>query len=419
MAQDDAVEEPAAETAAATEESADGGLSAAQKRLEDLDKQVMELKDVSKSFTARYERYKKEVQERLKKAEEGQQKASELRAEYDQFLKEPYTFHTIPEEKRNEYEETGTALMNEVVALLRGKEPDQIAGVIKFEKVQAEYQGIPGYTAALEQYKKVTDRLEKKWSAARDRITKERQKYSPAMRQKVEDAEQAAYKRQEQKMESAGKDISRDWFVPTSTMTANLPLLEALLQRVRAAKRAATTAPAPEAGKVTNMLQEYWNSVDELVQQMRDGHADKAIEMLNDNKNFQDLSMTHRSCMPEQFRQDLRTQNSELKSDMRKRLNDARSRERAIQRVVSDSDRELRYAESRLDAIAEDIDREKEEMARKAEEEAERKAEEEAERLAAEEEAAEDEAAEEPAPKKSKKKRKKKSAEKKTEEAED
>lgn len=424
MGQDDAA--PAqAEVGAAADTQADGGADAMQSKLDELDKQVAEFKEPSKSFAARYERNKKDVLTRIQKIKEARKKLDELKADYNLSLLRPVEFSILPEEKRNEYEDEGAAIVGEVLGLLKGKEPEQIAGVGKFARIYAEYQGIPDYPAALEQYKKVVDRLEKKWNAAKERLLKDRQKYTASARQKAEDTEQAAYKRQEQKMEKAGKNIEKDWFVPTSNMMVNAPILDLLLQRIREAKRIAASEPGAGAGKVPELLREYWAVVDESLQMLREGKMEQLMEKLNNVESYQAVLGVSQYCMPDKYRQAFRDQNSELRSELNKRQREHREYERSVQRSESAIERDLRQVESTLDRMMSDIDTEKDELARKAEEAAERAAEEEAKRLEEEEEAAAAAAAakedQNTDSKKSKKKGKKKSSKsgKKADNAED
>ena len=412
VVQNAAAEEEGQEETAETQNSPESLRS----RLAELDQSVAELKDPAKSFVAKYERTKKDVETRIRNVEENQRKLAELQDKLKAVTEQSYTFTVVPPDKRYEYEDEGNRMVKHVAELLAGKEPEQIEGLILFEGVHAQYQGITEYPAALAQCRKVVDRLEKKWTAAKERLTKERQGYSASTRTKVEENEQNVFKKQAQKMEKDGKDIAKDWFVPTSGAMKNIPLLDALLQRVRATKRTVSQEPAEDAGKVTPLLHEFWGSMEAVVSTMQRGETEAAMEMLNDSKAYQDITSVSRYSMPDQYKQDIRKQHQELRNDMRKRMNEERNIQRDIQREQTSMEREINFASSRLEQMAEDVEREKNEIARKAEEEAERKAEEEA-RRAEEDDAAADggaEGADADKPAKKKKKRKKTAEKKET-----
>lgn len=409
---------PAQESAAQSEQETDP-VAPARKRLEELDKRVAEFQNPSRSFPGRYERAKTNLENNFKRIESSMQKLSEKRAKLKTETYTSYSFDVVPSDARYEYESEGLEMMKKVTALLNGKESEQIAGIPLFEPLYNEYQGIPGYKDAFAQYKKLLEKLERKWSAAKDKVTRDRQKMSTTARTKAEDAESAAYLRQAKKMESAGKSIEKDWFVPTTSMLSNVKLLDQLLQRVRAADRITASEPMEGADLMVEKLRVFWASMDEVVEKMCNGEIDAAQALMSENKAYDDVNSAGRSCMPDKYLKAVRDQYQKLRSDLH-------SRSRAIHMAQSDVEREKRTFEtevsrlnSAMDNLTNMVDEEKEELDRKAAEEAERKAEEEAERKAAEEEAAEDEGAaatpkadeDKPAKKKKKKKKKSESAE--------
>lgn len=382
LAQEEA--NPAGEEAAAMPENSP---ESARQRAAALEKQIGEMKETSRSFNAAYERFKAEVVRFEKRVAELEEKVKERREKFLEVKHRVFVFDVVPLEARDAYERAGMEKVKKVTKLLNSKDvAEQIEGVAGFEEIFDGYQGVPGYKAALDLYKKTLKRYEKKWTEARDKAQRDRQKMADAARDKAEAAEQALYRRTSKKMEAAGKDIEKDWFAPTGGMMSSKLMLDLLLQRVRSASRIATSEPEDDAEKIVDALRTYWNVMDEAMKLMTAGEPDKAAEMVNECQYYDVISSARHRSMPEPDRRAIRDQHTKIREALRRHSSDIQRAERDVENENKSLENEVvRFIRS-VERMDDMLEQERKEQERKAEEEAARKAEEEAARQAEEEE---------------------------------
>lgn len=380
--------DPAAAESAATAETAANVVSQLRQKLGAVEKMYGELKQPSPSVTSRYTRGKEEVEGRLKTLEEHQQTLKELESKVADTYAGVYVFEAFPVEDREKYEQDGEKLIQKALAGLSSKsESDQVEGIRRFEELRASYQGMTRYKETLELYTKVSGRLEKKWSSAKDSIEKARQKLSSSKVEKIRDSEAATMEKLENKMTNAGKDLNKEWFVPSMT---NLAMLDKACQIARNSRQSGLNRLSDEADKkpAPELLRAYWSRVDDVVNMMRSGRLEEAATMLDDSDVYTEIVSLGRYSMPDEYRDNLKKQHQELRNELRKRSSEFSKVQREKAREESTIERESRTVENRLDNLVETMEREKENEERKAEqaaEEAARKAEEEAARKAEEE----------------------------------
>lgn len=415
QAQDEA-EPVSAESAPAQPE--EDALTAQRKRFEDIEKQAAELKEPSRTFTSRYERMKAEAERSNKRIDEQLQKVKASEEKLEEISRGSFLFEVVRESEREQYAQEGAEMVQKVTKLLNGKDTEQIEGVAGFEALYENYQGIPGYVAAHDQYRNVLDRFERKWTAARDKAQRDRQKLTGSARTKADDAEQSLYRRTAKKMSGLNKDIEKDWFAPSGNMMSNMLLLDLLLQKVRTAKRMASSEPEDDAEKLPDMIKAYWDEMDIVVQKLQTGAPDQGTEMLNESKSFDAIMAARHRSIPEKYKKLIREQHNKLRDELRRSSSALRQAKRDLERDKNTLESDISRLGSYLDAMQSALDTEHEALERKAAEEAERKAEqEEAAREAAAEEGAEDDSAKDDSAKDdkstAKKKKRKKSAEKK------
>lgn len=363
--------------------------------------------DLTSAQKSRLERSNAEVERRFKSLEEQIAKYEEAEYNAGAVFRKEFDFATIPSFERTKFVDENDAQLKKIVSLLGGKEADQVEGIILFEKLRESHQGLPRFKDAAPLYVKCVTRLERKWRLSKERLERDRQKMNTNARNKATEVEDSQYSRLEQKLSAAGKDISRDWFVPGKYI-GNVRVLDRLIQRASNSLQSQFNTPVAEAGTLPDLLNAYWVKIDEAVQCLMVGNAEQAMQMVDSNDAYNALMALPHCCIPDDLKNDIRKQHQEVKTEIRNRSLESGRKERDKSYARSAIDRDLSAIERTVERLTDDLEAIKEEAARKAEEEAERKAEEEAAAAAEAEEAAAAENDEEDTPKPAKKKKSKK-----------
>lgn len=408
---------PAGETPAAAEEEEKDVAAFARRKLDEAAAIYGSLEKPNRVTRSSYERLVADINDHLGKLDEAKKQVEELETKKMDAAVREYTL-SVPAEERDKYEREGGELAKKAISSLNAKgENSQIEGLRMFETLRETYQGVPDYKEARSLYQKTVNKFSRKWSTLREGMKRERQKWPASRLDKTLENENLQFTNLARKMESKGLNIEEDWFVPVPN---NSVMLDRALDR---AKRAASmlqnksveSAPAD----VTALIREFWSSMESASALISQGKLEEASALVADLSVYREISSVGRHILPDVFRDNIKKQYEEVRSEVRERQNAVRNVEREISRAMIAHDREVSYLKSRIERMMESVEMAKEEEARRAAEAAEeaaREAEREAELKAEEErlakEAAEDDEDDEAAkPKKKKGGKKKKKAE--------
>ena len=402
-----ATDTPAEETPAenaATEETADApaptlnGPSAKEKTLDalnaklaEIDKKKAGIAEPSRNFNSRYSSTLKSLEKNLKKIEESCTEIDTMQAEYDALVAKPYSFEIVKDLDRGKYAVDGKAAYDAMVMDMNQKKNSRkIGGLDKFEELRESFQGIPEYPEAYEWYMKTLKELDKKWDKSIANIEKKRKKMNESKRGDMEAKEQAEYDKLEQQLEDDGEHIAQVWYTPRPN---NLIMLKNCKRKVEEVlRRSKNNKPLEHTGKVMELINNFWASMDKARELMVAGKLDEAKEELDGNEDFKKIIRLHKSLLPEDYKKPIRDQREDLASEIKERTNSRRNLQRSLDSKRAALNRLAESTEGQVDRLAEIVDDEIGRANEAAAEEAEAKAEETAEEPAAEEPAAEEEA---------------------------
>lgn len=301
---------------------------------------------------------KSRVERDLGKMDKLALEVADLQEQYNNNIAD-YTFTKVSPDQRTAYVQNGQAAHKAMlVDMNQRKGSRKIGGLDKYEVMRERYQGIPEYKQAHEWYIKTLNDLEKKWTKMLANEEKKRKSLQAAKKEDMQEKDEEEYQKLAAQLEKNGEDISRVWYNPS---TRNLQMLRNCLNKVKDAKRRSEGIKlSDKVGTVPSLIEQFWTSMDEARRLMVSGDFAGAEKAMDDNHAFKTINQLNRQMLPDEFRKPLVEEHRALEQEIRKRSRAHNMLKTQLERKIGELERSTDSADSQLNALLEQIEREKE-----------------------------------------------------------
>ncbi len=350
---------PAEESpAAAYDDQAQNATLRLREKLKSIDSEYAALRAPSKSLTRRMSYTRERIVNSLEKLDKQALKVAELQQEYNRAGRGEFPFTLVTEEQRTQYERDGEAAYKAMVIDMKEKPgARKVGGIDKFEIMRDRYQGIPEYKQAYEWYIKTLHALEKKWTKMLDNEQRRRKSAQPAKKLAMSEADTRELEKLKAAFEADGEDIAAVWFNPRPR---NMEMLKLATHKVHDALRRNENVKLDEAvGTVPALLRQAWEVMDKARGLMVEGQLEQADEVLEKDASYDLLRRLHPSILPKDYREPVMAQRKALEDEIRTRKRNVRNAKTKLEREASMLERSTGSAEAQINALLEEIEREK------------------------------------------------------------
>ncbi len=316
------------------------------------------LRAPSKSLERRQAYTRERIIKSLDKLDQQALKVAELQQEFNRAGRGDFAFALVSEEQRTQYERDGQAAYKAMLIDMKEKPgARKVGGIDKFEILRDRYQGIPEYKMAYEWYIKTLNDLDKKWSKMLANEQKRRKTLQPAKKAAMADADAKQLEELRASFEADGEDIAAVWFNPRPR---NMEMLRLANNKVHDALRRNQGAKLDEAvGTVPSLLTQFWTAMDEARRLLIEGQLDQAEEVLTKDGSYDLLRRIHPSIFGKEYRDPIMEQRKKLEDEIRTRKRNVRNTMTKLEREASQLQRATGSAEAQINALMEEIEREK------------------------------------------------------------
>ncbi len=358
---------PAAEGQPAPAEAAPAEVDDAQaqnvtlhlrEKLATLDAEFASLRSPSKGITNRVDFTRKRIVKSLDLLDKQSLKVAELQRAFNRAGRGDFTFTHVTEEQRTQYEREGEAAYKAMLIDMKEKPgARKVGGIDKFEIMRERYQGIPQYKDAYEWYIKTLKSLEKKWAKMIEKEENRRKSAQPAKKMAMNQADDAEFDKLKDSFESEGEKFASVWFNPRPR---NMAMLKFAHDKVRDALRRNSDTTLPEAvGTVPGLLKQTWEAMDKARQLMLAGQLDQAEDVIKKDAAFEMLSNLNKSIFPQDYSEPVKLQHKAIEKEILSRRRNVTSAMSKLEHAASELQRSTGSAEAQINALLEDIQREK------------------------------------------------------------
>lgn len=315
-------------------------------KMKEYDKQFEAMEAPPRSLVSLYKRVSGMLAERLQNVEQLIEKCQASQSKRAELLSSDYVFSIVPDDQRMKYIEDGKALIKRAVRGLHGRtEGQQVEGLNLMMKAHEAYQGVAGYVELEAMANEVISKLSRKWSRAKERLTKTREKLVPAAAEKSRELDQRAYEKQMQSIEGANQ--SKQIIAP---MQNNLLMLEKACASLSSCSDTLKGQQGNEQGQTEQLLVKCWEKLDLARSKMMGGELDEAESILRDGEEFAAV----RSLRPEFLGQ---VERSKLSEQIQAMLTELRGRLRALSKLDSSINRDMNSIERSLHTLEQQQER--------------------------------------------------------------
>lgn len=329
-----------------------------RQKLETIDTELASLTKPSRALLSRCKSGKSRVEGKLRELDKLSLEVASLQEQYNRTSAD-YTFTLVTPDQRDQYVRDGQAAHKAMlVDMKERKGARKIGGLGKFEIMRDRYQGLPEYKQAYEWYLRTLKDLEVKWKKMAASEEKRRSSAQPAKRAAMNEADEKEFDKFSEQLRENGEDVATTWYNPSPR---NLRMLTTSLNRVKDTLRRAEDMPSSSAiGTVPSLLEQFWTTMDEARKLMVEGDLDGAEETLNKaDSSFRSIISLNRQLFPDEYKSPLREQKFDMEREIKKRSRERRQLKNRLERAISTLERSTGAAEAQIDALMEDIEREK------------------------------------------------------------
>ena len=343
---------------AASSDAATDVNSALRKKVEQIDAGLASISKPSRYLVSSCTRIKQYAEKELKELDELSSKVTSLTEMFNNAQTGEFTFTEVSDEDRDKYQRDALAAYNALLTDMKEtKGRRKVAGLDKFEIMRERYQGIEEYKKAYEIYIKTLKQLEKHWDKMLTKEEKRRARYNEKRRQSLEAADMEQYEELAAYFKKDGEDIAKVWYNPIPT---NLRMLQNCCNKLKdALRRSDFNKLEPEVGKVPQMIQQFWEMMDQARQHMINGEFETARKVMRESEVNREIARLRSYLLPNEYRDPMAAQSRELENEISKRERARNNEKRELDRAVSALERKQRSLESRLVSILESIEEEK------------------------------------------------------------
>ncbi len=324
-----------------------------------VDTELASLSAPSRSLMSLCENRKRTISAKLAEIDRLAIKVAELQTQYNNVTSGAYEFTVINSNDRDKYTRDAQAAYQAMLIDVREyKNARKVGGLDKFDILRERYQGIPEYKEAYQWYMNTLRDLSKRWNNLLKREETKRSKLNAAKKADMQKRDQQAYDKLEAQFEKNNEQIAQVWYNPDNR---NLVMLKAATIKVKdALRRNENGLKDPAIGTVPALIAAYWEANDRARQFMINGDYEGAEKILEEDAAYQAILRLNRHLLPDDYKNPMRTQRQALAQEIKKRARERVQLERDLQRTISHLERATSSAEAQINAMLEQIAREKE-----------------------------------------------------------
>ena len=352
---------PAAEAAAPAEPIEDGNVAQRtgedkakdatlrlREKLAEIDSIMSKISKPSRSLTGQTQNVKRRVTRMLEDMDKKALEVSKLQEEFNQAGAADFTFDIVKVEDRDRYVLDGQAAYKAMkIDMKEKKGRRKVGGLDKFEIMRERYQGIPEYKQAYEWYIKTLYDLQKKWTRMYEREEAARKRYMTERRNAAKEQDNREYERLAADLKADGEDIMKVWFTPSSR---NLKMLFTCVNKVKdAIRRHEDRELDEEVGIVPSILNQYWESMEEVRQAMISGDLEGADKKIRDIAAYQIIVRLKNYLLPSEYREPITNQHKATQQEIQNRLREYRRLKSSLERATASLDRLVANSEAQID----------------------------------------------------------------------
>lgn len=330
-----------------------------REQLAQVDTELASLSAPSRSLKSLCENRKRTLNAKLAEIDRVAIQVAELQTQYNNVTSGDYEFTVINSNDRDKYtRDAQAAYQAMLIDVKEYKNARKVGGLDKFDILRERYQGIPEYKEAYQWYMGTLRDLSKRWNNLLKREETKRSKLNAAKKADMQKRDQQAYDKLEDQFEKNNEQIAQVWYNPDNR---NLVMLKAATIKVKdALRRNENGLKDPAIGTVPSLIAAYWEANDRARQFMINGDYEGAEKILDDDAAYQTILRLNRNLLPDDYKNPMRAQRQALTQEIKKRARERVKLERDLQRTISRLESATSAAEAQINAMLEQIAREKE-----------------------------------------------------------
>ena len=330
-----------------------------REQLAQVDTELASLSAPSRSLKSLCENRKRTLTAKLAEIDRVAIQVAELQTQYNNVTSGAYEFTVINSNDRDKYSRDAQAAYQAMLIDVKEyKNARKVGGLDKFDILRDRYQGIPEYKEAYKWYMSTLKDLSKRWNNLLKREETKRAKLNAAKKADMQERDQQAYDKLEEQFKKNNEQIAQVWYNPDNR---NLVMLKAATIKVKdALRRNENGLKDPAIGTVPTLIATYWEANDRARQFMINGDYEGAEKILDDDAAYQTILRLNRNILPDDYKNPIRTQRQALTQEIKKRARERVRLERDLQRTISRLESATAAAEAQINAMLEQIAREKE-----------------------------------------------------------
>ena len=330
-----------------------------REQLAQVDAELASLSAPSRSLKSLCENRKRTLTAKLAELDRLAIKVAELQTQFNNVTSGAYEFTVINSNDRDKYNRDAQAAYQAMLIDVKEyKNARKVGGLDKFDILRDRYQGIPEYKEAYKWYMGTLQDLSKRWNNLLKREETKRAKLNAAKKADMQKRDQQDYDKLEAQFKKNNEQIAQVWYNPDSR---NLVMLKAATIKVKDALRRNENGLKDTAiGTVPTLIASYWDANERARQFMISGDYEGAEKILNDDAAYQTILRLNRNLLPDDYKTPMRAQRQALSQEIKKRARERVKLERDLQRTISQLESATSAAEAQINAMLEQIAREKE-----------------------------------------------------------
>lgn len=331
-----------------------------REKLASIDRELSALSNPTRSLQARCKSRKDSINAQLERLDKVAMEVAALQERFNSTNNMAFEFTIVHGDDRDRYMRDGKAAHAAMLVDMKEKKSSRkIGGLDKFEIMRDRYQGMPEYKSAAEWYNRTIDDLEKRWSKMQAGEKMRRDKMQAAKRQRMDEDDERDFRKLESQLKAEGEDIAKVWYIPSAR---NLRMLNNCLNKIHDVQRRRESFAnkiSDNVGCVPPLLSSFWEMMDCARELLLNGDLTGALNTINEDTSFNKIVRLNRNVMPDEYKEPLKEQRQELVKEIRRRETDSRSTRRSLELKIAELERNTSNIEARIDALLEEIERER------------------------------------------------------------
>jgi len=330
-----------------------------REKLASVDTELATISKPSRSLVQRCKSRKNYINDRLEHLDKVAMEVAALQERFNSTNNKEFDFTIVRGDDRDKYVRDGKAAYNAMVIDMKEKKSSRkIGGLDKFEIMRERYQGMPEFIEANEWYNRTIDSLEKKWTKMQANEKTRRAKMASTKKEKMNEDDERDFEKLEKQLKNSGENIAKVWYVPSAR---NLRMLTNCLNKVHDVQRRREYGDTKNEniGCVPTLLTEFWAMMDNARALLLRGDLPGAQKVIDDDPTFDRIVRLNRNIMPNEYKEPIKDQRMALIQEIKRRASDNSRTQRQLENKIAELERTSSNVEARLDALLEDIERER------------------------------------------------------------